>query len=89
MHTLTCISCSRDLVKVGVRDGDYTAKLKAVCPCGSESYITTVHGKFSISPEIGFYIDEVVMPSPKVSDNEIDTNLGITIFKIKEKKDVK
>jgi hypothetical protein len=88
VHTLTCISCSRDLVKIGVRDGDYTAKAKALCPCGGESYITTIKGKFSISPEIGFYVDEIIMPSPSVVNLDIDTNLGVTIFKMKNKKDV-
>lgn len=86
VYTLTCIDCSKDLLKIGVRDGDYTAKLKAICPCGGESFSKTINGRFSISPDLEFYVDECIMPSPTITDDEeIGKEIGLTIFKMRYK----
>lgn len=88
VYTLTCISCSKDLLKIGVRDGKQEIKVKAECPCGGTSFTKTIKGRFCITPEPDFFIQESVMPPPEVIDvttGELSNVLGITVFKMRKK----
>lgn len=90
IYTLSCIACSKNLLKIGVRAGEQEIKMKAECPCGGVSFAKTVKGRFWVSPEPGLYIHESIMPPPEISQDgsgEISNVLGITIFKMRSKDD--
>lgn len=77
--------CERELLKIGVRSGDIKAKLKAICPCGGESFVKNVVGRFSVSPEPGLFIHECDMPSVELDENKnLVLDIGVGTFLMKE-----
>lgn len=93
LTTLKCITCDRPLLKVYYREGhgEVECKIKAVCPCGGESFVRHVKGTCNIAPEPDLVISSHFVPDieftiDKETNNKIPDHfkLGTTVFLLKE-----